>query len=478
MVGAGPNGLTAAITLAEAGVPVRVYEARDEVGGGATTAELTLPGFRHDVCSAVHPLGAGSPAFARYPLQRFGLDWVHPEVAMAHPFHTGETAVLTRSVDVTADSLGIDAPAYRRLVGSLSPRWWELAPDLLRAPLLAPPRHPALLARFGLPAAMPAAVLARTFRGPRARGLLAGLAAHVMTPLSAPGTGGVAMLFALAAHAVGWPFPRGGSQALSHALVAYLREMGGEVVTGTRVWSWKQLPPARAYLFDLSPTALAALAGSRLPPHYMRRLHRYRYGPGVFKVDYALDGPVPWTNPECLKAGTVHLGASIREIGTALSDVHRGRVPDPPFLITAQPSVFDRSRAPEGDHVFWVYAHVPHAWQGDLTAAIEKRIERFAPGFRDRMLARAVQTPATLETRNPNYVGGDIGCGTFAGSQTVFRPTVARIPYATPNPAIYLCSAATPPGPGVHGMCGYHAALVALRRHFGTRRQDGREGSS
>jgi phytoene dehydrogenase-like protein len=470
VVGAGPNGLTAAITLAESGLSVRVYEARSQVGGGASTEELTLPGFRHDPCSAVHPLGAGSPVFTRFPLRRHGLRWVRPEFPMAHPFPRGDAAVLARSARATAERLGPDAATYRRLVEPLVDHWWELAPEILRPPLLSAPRHLRSLARFGLPGALPAGALARIFRGQRARGLLAGLAGHVMAPLTSPGTAGVALLFALAAHAVGWPIPRGGSQALSDALTGYLRELGGEIQTGTRVTGWNQLPRARAYLFDVSPTALATLAEAELPASYLNRLRKYRYGPGVFKVDYAIDGPVPWVNPECRQAGTVHLGASLREIRNALSEVHSGRVPDPPFLITAQPSVDDSCRAPGDNQVFWVYAHVPPGWQGDLTAAIENRIESFAPGFRDRILARATRSPAELQAHNPNYVGGDIACGAFTGTQVLFRPLVTRIPYATPNPRLYLCSAATPPGPGVHGMCGYHAALITLRRQFGIAR--------
>jgi phytoene dehydrogenase-like protein len=467
VVGAGPNGLTAAITLARSGLSVRVCESAPNVGGGARTEELTLPGFHHDPCSAVHPLGAGSPAFARFPLHRFGLEWVQPEPAMAHPFLTGETPVLAHSVETTADSVGADAGAYRRLVRAFVAHWEQLAPDVLRAPLSSMPRHPALLGRFGIAGALPAVALSKWFRGGLARGMFAGLAAHAMAPLGSPGTGGVALLFALAAHSVGWPFPRGGSRTLSESLAGYLRELGGEVVTECHIRSWGELPPAHAYLFDLSPTALASIARRQLPSGYVRRLHRFRYGPGVFKVDYALDGPVPWSSPECRRAGTVHLGPSIGHIGSALHEARHGNPPDPPFMITAQPSVFDPSRAPGDKHAFWAYAHVPHGWDGDLTVAMENRIDQFAPGFRDRVLAKAVQSPAELEARNPNYVGGDIGCGSFSGTQGIFRPVLRAVPYATPDPRIFLCSSATPPGPGAHGMCGYHAARAALRRRFG-----------
>jgi phytoene dehydrogenase-like protein len=469
VIGAGPNGLTAAVTLAEAGLDVHVYEAADSVGGGARTDELTLPGFRHDLCSAVHPLGAGSPALRALPLERYGLSWVHPELPLAHPFPDGSAAVLAREPAATAGSLEADAGAYRRLVRPFLGRWGDLGPDVLRAPLDALPHNPLLLARFGMRAVQPAAVLAKWFRGDKARGLLAGLAAHVIAPLTSPATGGVALLFALAGHDVGWPFPRGGAQAISEALAAYLQDLGGTVHTSHRVTTLDDLPAARAYLLDVSPRDFAAITASRLPHGYVERLRKYRYGPAVFKLDYALDGPVPWTAGECREAGTVHLGATLAEIGAALTAAKHGRPPDPPFLIAAQPTLFDRSRAPEGKHVLWVYGHVPHGWDGDLTDAIERQIERFAPGFRDLVLARRASAPRDLEARNPNNVGGDIACGSFDGLQGVFRPVAARVPYATPDPAVFLCSSATPPGPGVHGMCGYHAARVALRRVFARR---------
>lgn len=466
VVGSGPNGLTAAVTLARAGLSVRVCEAAATVGGGARTEELTLPGFRHDPCSAVHPLGAGSPAFARFPLQRHGLEWVHPQLPVAHPFPSGEAAILAGNVETTAASLGADAGTYRRLVAPFVDRWPALAEDVLRAQTSGPPRHPSVFARFAARAGWPMPVLTGLFRTPLARGLLAGMAGHVMAPLSNPGTAGIALLFAVSGHSVGWPFPRGGSQAVSDALAAYLRSLGGETWTGWPVRSWRDLPPARAYLLDVSPHALLDLAGHRLPGRYRRALGRYRYGPGVFKIDYALDGPVPWSSPECTRAGTVHLGASQGEIGAALRSASVGRTPDPPFMITAQPSVVDPSRAPVGRHVFWVYAHVPNGWDGDLTTVVERRIEQFAPGFGDRVLARAVRGPREIAAANPNLVGGDIGCGSFAGAQGLLRPVARPVPYATPDPRVFLCSSATPPGPGVHGMCGYHAARAALRRRF------------
>jgi phytoene dehydrogenase-like protein len=478
VVGAGPNGLTAANVLASAGLSVAVFEAADRVGGGARTDEGTLPGFRHDPCSAVHPLGAGSPVFGWLDLGRHGLTWLQPELAMAHPFPDGSAAVLARDVERTAASVGVDAGRYRRLVEPFRGRWFDLAADVLRAPLSGLPRHPLLLARFGVPGVLPACVLARAFRGRAAQGLLAGLAAHAIAPLWSEATGALALLFALAAHAVGWPIPQGGSQAISDALAARLRQHGGRVHTGVDVADLADLPTARAYLLDTSPRGLSRLAGDRLPAGYRQRLGRYRYGPAAYKIDYALAEPVPWRAAECRQAGTVHLGASMNEIGAALGNVARGALPDPPFLITSQPTVVDPSRAPDGRHVLWAYGHVPNGWTGDFSGAVERQIERFAPGFTDLVLARRVIGPAEFEAGNANYIGGDIACGAFSHGQSLIRPVAAAVPYATPNPSIYLCSAATPPGPGVHGMCGYHAARTALRRVFGLpapdERADGR----
>ncbi|MFC5719259.1 phytoene desaturase family protein [Streptomyces gamaensis] len=462
VVGAGPNGLTAAVELARRGLAVEVFEAADTIGGGARTEELTLPGFRHDPCSAVHPLAAGSPAFTRMPLARHGLRWLHPELPMAHPFPDGTAAVLSHSVAETALSLGPrDAGAYRRLVAPFRGRWDEIAADFLRTQWDGPPRSPWLYARFGAVAAQPAALLARRFTGDKARGLLAGLAAHGIAPLTGFGTGGMALLFALAAHAGGWPVPRGGSQAIADALGSYLREQGGVVHTGRTVKRLDELPPARAYVFDTSPTALARIAG--LGNAY----HGFPYGPAVFKVDYALDGPVPWRAPQARRAGTVHLGPTYGEIDAALGAALSGADPSVPFLITAQPSLLDPSRAPEGKHTFWAYAHVPRGWEGDATEVVERQIERFAPGFRDLVLARAVAGPAELAARNANYVGGDIATGSVAGLRLLIRPRLARVPYATAHPAVFLCSSATPPGPGVHGMCGHYAAKAVWRRLSG-----------
>ncbi|GAA4762921.1 NAD(P)/FAD-dependent oxidoreductase [Streptomyces sanyensis] len=458
VVGAGPNGLTAAAELARRGFSVAVFEALGTVGGGARTEELTLPGFRHDPCSAVHPLGVGSPAFAGMPLARHGLEWIHPELPLAHPFPDGTAAVLSRSVAETALSLGPgDAGAYRRMLAPYTGHWDTLAADFLRTPWDGLPRDPLRFARFGLDAIRPSTWLARRFGGDKGRALMAGLAAHAIAPTSGVATGGVALMFALAAHEVGWPLPRGGSQAVSDALASYVSELGGTIHTGVEVRRLDELPPARAYVFDTSPTALARIAG--LGSAYWR----YRYGAAAFKVDYALSGPVPWTSPQARTAGTVHLGPTATEIDAALRAAVEGRDPEVPFLITAQPSLVDPGRAPEGRHVLWAYGHVPAGWKGDATEVIERQIERFAPGFRDLVLARAVAGPPQLAARNANYVGGDIACGAFAGLQTLIRPRLARVPYATAHPAVFLCSSATPPGPGVHGMSGHHAAKAVWR---------------
>ncbi len=460
VVGAGPNGLTAAVELARRGFSVAVFEARDTVGGGARTEELTLPGFRHDPCSAAHPLGINSPAFRAMPLDRYGLDWLQPELPMAHPFLDGTAAVLSRSVAETAASFGPrDAGTYRRLVEPFTHRWDALVRDFMALPLSALPRDPVTLARFGLAGLPPSTWLMRRFRDERARTLFAGLVAHVMAPLGGFATGAVGLVFALAAHARGWPVARGGSQAISDALTAYLKDLGGTVHTDYEVKRLDDLPPARAYVFDTSPTALSRIAG------FGRYYEHYRYGAGVFKVDYALDGPVPWTAEEARRAGTVQIGANSAEIGAALRAASRqGRAPDAPFLITVQPSVVDPSRAPDGKHVFWAYAHVPSGWTGDLTDAIERQLERFAPGFRDRVLARATAGPPELAARNANYVGGDIGCGAASGLQLLLRPRLSLFPYDTPHPAVFICSSATPPGPGVHGMSGHNAAKAVWKR--------------
>ncbi|WP_176582853.1 phytoene desaturase family protein [Streptomyces marincola] len=460
VVGAGPNGLTAAVELARRGMSVELFEAKDTVGGGARTEELTLPGFHHDPCSSAHPTGIGSPAFRAMPLERYGLEWLHAELPLAHPFLDGTAAVLARSVGESAASLGPrDAGTYRRLMAPYLGKWDTLAADFLKVPWDGLPKDPVTLARFGLVGLPPASVLTRRFRDDRARTLISGLAAHVMAPLSTPATGAIALVFALAAHEVGWPLARGGSQRIADALAAYLRDLGGAIHTGVEVKRLDELPPARAYVFDTSPTALARIAGLG------RAYEGFRYGAGAFKIDYALDGPVPWTAPEARRAGSVHLGSSSAEIGTALRAASvEGRAPEKPFLVTTQPTLVDPGRAPEGKHVYWAYGHVPNGFDGDLTDAVERQIERFAPGFRDLVLARAVAGPPELARRNANYVGGDIGCGAFTGLQTLLRPRPAYNPYGTAHPAVFLCSSAAWPGPGVHGMSGHNAAKAVWRR--------------
>ncbi|MET7641206.1 NAD(P)/FAD-dependent oxidoreductase [Streptomyces sp. NPDC005438] len=463
VVGAGPNGLTAAVELARRGFSVELFEAADTVGGGARTREMTLPGFHHDPCSAAHPMGANSPAFRRMPLERHGLEWLHAPNALAHPFSDGTAAVLTRSVGQSAMSLGPrDAGAYRRLVEPFLGAGWEaLCEDFLSLGLALDgrlPKAPLRLARFGLTGGQPASWIARRFRDERARGVFAGLAAHVGAPLGGVATGGVALMFALMAHAEGWPVAQGGSQAISDALAGYLRELGGVVHTGVEVRRLDELPPARAYVFDTSPWALARIAGLG------RAYDGFRAGTSVFKIDYALDGPVPWTAPEARRATTVHLGPTYRVINDAVTRAVRGQAPTVPFLITTQPGVVDPARAPEGKQVFWAYGHVPGGWEGDATRVVEAQLERFAPGFRDLVLARAVSGPPQLAAYNPNYVDGDIASGAVTGLQLLIRPKLARVPYATAHPAVYLCSSASPPGPGVHGMSGHNAARAVWRR--------------
>jgi len=466
VVGAGPNGLAAAVTLARAGLSVVALEAAEVVGGGTRSEELTLPGFVHDVCSTIHPLGVASPFFAGLPLGDHGLVWAHPQAPAAHPLPDGSAAILERSLDTTADRLGgADARAWRRLVGPLVESWDDLSAALL-APLLRPPSHPLLMARFGLRAVWPARQLARwVFEGQAARGLFAGLAAHAILDLGSPLTSSFGLTFGASAHAVGWPAARGGSQRIADALVSYLVSLGGEVRTGHRVSSLADLPPARAVLFDLTPRQLLGIAGDRLPSGYRRRLARFRYGPGSFKVDYALDGPVPWRAPECARAGAVHLGGTLDEVAAAEHDVASGRHPERPVVICAQPSLFDPGRAPAGKHTFWAYCHVPNGSTVDMTGPIEDQLERFAPGFRDRVLARHVMFPADLERHNANEVGGDVAGGSHGGLQLLARPVLAVDPYVVPveGMSAYLCSSSTPPGAGVHGMCGWWAAQSALR---------------
>ncbi len=425
------------------------------------SAELTLPGFVHDVCSAIHPLTAASPFFKTSPLDEYGLEWITPRAELAHPLDQGEAVIVRRSVEATAADLGADESAYRRLFGWLTPRCADLFDDLL-GPLPIPPRHPLLLAAFGLNAVLPAVTLAKLrFRDERARALFAGMAAHSILPLEAPISAAFGLMLGTTAHAVGWVFPRGGAQSIADALAAYLRSLGGEIVTGQMIESLAELPPARAIFLDVTPRQLIALAGDRLPPGYRRRLEGYRYGAGVFKMDFALSAPIPWTNPNVAQAATVHLGGTLAEIAASEREVALGGHPERPFVLLAQHTLFDPTRAPEGKHTVWAYCHVPNGSARDMSERIEAQIERFAPGFRDLILAKSSRNTQAMEAYNPNTIGGDINGGVQDWRQLYTRPTARLNPYSTPIKGVYLCSSSTPPGGGVHGMCGYHAARSA-----------------
>jgi len=466
VVGSGPNGLAAAIVLAQAGLAVRVLEAADTVGGGARSAELTLPGFVHDVCSAIHPLGVASPFCRTLPLEEHGVHWIEPPAALAHPFDDGTAVLLERSAYAAVTGVGEDEDRWRRIFAPLARDAEPLLEDLL-GPLHLP-AHPLALARFSALAAPPATLLARlSFRGAKARGAFAGLAAHSMLRLDRPPSAAFGLTLGLLAHAVGWPFPRGGSQRISDALASYLRSLGGEIETGRKVESLAELGETRPVLLDLTPRGLLALAGDRLPTRYRRGLERYRYGPGVFKLDWALDGPIPWRAEECARSATVHLGATLEEIAASETAPGRGEIAQRPYVLLAQQSLFDPTRAPEGRHTAWAYSHVPNGSAVDMTERIETQVERFAPGFRERILARSALGPADMERYNANYVGGDINAGAATLSQLFTRPVARVSPYTTPLPGVFLCSASTPPGGGVHGMCGYHAARAALRQISG-----------
>jgi phytoene dehydrogenase-like protein len=466
VVGSGPNGLAAAITLARAGRSVVVFEARDKIGGGCRTAELTLPGFAHDVCSAIHPMGVASPFMRTLPLEQYGVEWIQPPAPLAHPFDDGSAAVLERSIKATGGWLGADAPAYRRLMEPLVDHWEQLVGDAL-GPLPLPPRHPFVMAGFGLEAIRSVRGVAESrFKGERARALVAGIAAHAMLSLEQPVSAAFGLILGMLGHAVGWPIPRGGSQTIVDAMAAYLRSLGGEIVTGVEVESLEMLPSARAILCDVTPRQLLRIAHRQLPTGYQHRLMRYRYGPGVCKVDLALDGPIPWKAQACLRAGTVHVGGPLPEIAAAERAVWRGEHAEQPYVLLAQQSLFDPTRAPAGKHTVWAYCHVPSSSSMDVSERVIAQIERFAPGFRDRILAKHVFTAADMEHYNPNYIGGDINGGVQDLWQLFTRPTIRVNPYAMPVKGLYLCSSSTPPGGAVHGLCGYFAAKAALRGAF------------
>jgi phytoene dehydrogenase-like protein len=462
VIGAGPNGLAAAIVLAQAGLQVDVFEAEPQLGGGARTLELTLPGFRHDFGSAVHPMAVGSPFFSSLPLREHGLEWIHSPAPLAHPLDDGTAVMLERDLRDAEVALGDDGKQWRRLMGPFAEKWAVLAPEILR-PVRLLTSHPLLLAHLGLVGFPSATALAQHwFHNPRTKALFAGLAAHSVLALDEPLSASFGVTLGAAAHAVGWPIPRGGAQSISNALCGRLAQLGGTVKTSTRIDDIASLANYDVTLCDVTPRQLLRLADSRLTPAYKRKLQKYRYGPGVFKVDYALSAPIPWKAAECLRAATVHLGGTIEEIALSEEAMSHGHHAERPFVLLAQPTLFDPTRAPEGRHVAWAYCHVPNGSDFDMLPRLEAQIERFAPGFRDCILQRRVFTPAALESMDANLVGGDIGGGSVDLRQFLFRPT--RRHYATSARDIYLCSSSTPPGGGVHGMCGYNAAKLALSR--------------
>jgi phytoene dehydrogenase-like protein len=467
IIGAGPNGLAAAIELARAGKSVSIYEAKETIGGGTRTQELTLPGFYHDVCSAIHPLGLGSPFFKSIPLEAFGVSWIHPEISLAHPFDDGSAAIIQQSLDATMAHLDkYDAKAYSRLMKPFAEHWDELAEDIL-GPFPLPPKHPFLLARFGLPALLSAEGLAKTiFRSPRTQALFAGIAGHSCVSLDQVMTASFGMVLGILCHAVGWPIPKGGSQSIANAMGKYFESLGGEIFTSHPIERLEQLPSSRVILFDLTPRQVLKIAGEEFSPSYRKELERYRYGPGVFKMDFALSEAIPWTAEECRRAGTLHLGASFDEIKRSEKLIWQNKHSEQPLVLVAQQSLFDSSRAPEGKHTGWAYCHVPHGSDVDMSEAILRQIERFAPDFRDTILASSKMNAVEMSLYNPNYVGGDINGGVQDIWQMFTRPVFRLLPYQTSKSTMYFCSSSTPPGGGVHGMSGYHAAKRVLHDHF------------
>lgn len=464
VVGSGPNGLAAAITLQQQGLSVLLLEGKDSIGGGLRSGELTLPGFIHDICSAVHPMAVASPFFRTLPLAAHGLSWLYPELPAAHPFDDGDAAVLSRSLDATAVLLGKDEQAYRRLMQPIVNAWPLISPDLL-GPLHFS-KHSLLMGEFGLKAISSALRLSKRFSTIQAKGLWAGMAAHSMQPLSNLSTSAIGLVLMAVAHTEGWPVPRGGSQSIAAALASYFRSIGGKIETGFYVRSLAELPSAHAVLLDVTPRQLLQIAGRQLSPVYRWQLSRYRYGMGVFKIDWALDSAIPFTAEKCRKAGTVHIGGTLEDIAAGESQSSNGITPRTPFVLLAQPSVFDASRAPEGKHTAWAYCHVPNGSEADMTAVIENQVERFAPGFRKSILARHTMNTVQMEAYNPNYIGGDINGGIIDIGQLFTRPALRFSPYRTSAKGIYICSSSTPPGGGVHGMCGFHAASRALKDIF------------
>lgn len=462
VVGSGPNGLSAAITLAEAGCKVLVVEASDTIGGGTRTQELTLSGFRHDICSAIHPLAIASPYLKQLPLNQYGLEWVYPEASAAHPLDGGDAVMVYQDITKTAQALGVDEKIYRRVIGAISGQSEAIISDFL-APLRLP-KNPVQFSLFGLLALLPAKRFAEIFfRDERTRAMFAGMAAHSIQPLERPATAAFGLMLLMLAHAVGFPMAKGGSQNITLAMAQYFKSLGGTIITNCEVTDLCELPPAKKILFDVTPRQLVTIAGNELPSGYRKKLSNYRYGPGVFKIDYALSEPAPWTNVDVGQAGTVHLGNTLDEIALSERQCTQGIHSEKPYVLFVQQSQFDTTRAPEGKHTAWAYCHVPHGSTLDMTEAIEAQIERYAPNFRDCILERHTMTAMGMERYNPNYIGGDINGGVQDLGQLFTRPVMRRSPYTTPNPNLFLCSSSTPPGGGVHGMCGYFAAQSVLK---------------
>lgn len=464
VVGSGPNGLAAAILLKQNGLSVLLLEGKETIGGGLRSAELTLPGYIHDICSAIHPLAVASPFFKQLPLNNHGLEFVYPEIAAAHPFENGTAAILKKSVEETAKLLGTDEQAYLDLMKPIVKDWPAIVQDILGP--LHYPEHPFALARFGLKALTPATFLAKQFKTPEAKGLIAGMAAHAIQPLTNIATSAAALVLMTLAHSDGWPIPKGGSNQIANALASYFISLGGKIETSIYVKSLEQLPSSHAVLLDVTPRQLLQIAGHRFSPLYKWQLKRYRYGMGVFKVDWALNAPIPFKAQECKRAGTVHIGNTISEIANYEQQIWKGKLPEKPFVLLAQPSLFDPSRAPQGKHTAWAYCHVPNGSEKDMTEAIENQVERFAPGFKDTILAKHTINTVQMEIYNANYIGGDINGGAFDITQLFTRPALRLSPYKTSAKGIYICSSSTPPGGGVHGMCGYYAAKKALKDIF------------
>jgi phytoene dehydrogenase-like protein len=464
VVGSGPNGLAAAITLQQAGLSVLVVEGNDTIGGGLRTAEITLPGFKHDICSALHPMALGSPFFSTLPLRAHGLDFIFPTLAAAHPLDGGRAAVLYNSLENTARSLGVDEKSYLKLIAPIVTDWNLIVNDFMGP--LSFPKHPMALANFGLRALPPASFIAKFFSTPEAKALWAGMAAHSVLPLHYVATSAIGIVLMAIAHLKGWPIPRGGSQSIADALASYFRSIGGKIETSLYVRSLDQLPSSHAVLFDVTPKQLLEIAGHKFSFIYRHQLNRYTYGMGIFKMDWALNAPIPFTAAECRDAGFIHIGNTIEEIAHSEKLIWKGQHQEKPFVLLAQQSLFDNSRAPQGNHTAWAYCHVPKGSTVDMTDAIEKQIERFAPGFRDTILAKSVMNTRQMEDHNPNYVGGDIGGGAITINQLFTRPALRFSPYRTSAKGLYICSSSTPPGGGVHGMCGYHAAKRALKDIF------------